>query len=60
MKSCFTLYDIANTILERMKPSKEQEYLFFAGFFKLKAVTCTLRAKERGNGIQGRIEKPDQ
>ena len=30
MKSCFTLYDIANTILERMKPSKEQEYLFFA------------------------------
>ncbi len=35
MKSCFTLYDIANTILERMKPSKEQEYLFFAGFFRL-------------------------
>lgn len=27
------MYDIANTILERMKPSKEQEYLFFAGFF---------------------------
>ncbi len=40
-----------------MKPSKEQEYLFLP---VLKAVTCTLRAKERGNGIQGRIEKPDQ
>lgn len=33
MKSCFILYDIAITILEQMKPSKEQVILFFAGLF---------------------------
>lgn len=33
MKSCFILYDIAITILEQMKSSKEQVNCFLLGFF---------------------------
>ena len=57
MKSCFTLYDIANTILADETQQRTGEYLFLPG---VKGSDLTLRAKERGNGIQGKFEKPDQ